>query len=163
MSWRRVSTVDTSPVDDPSCAPPREERLTPRQAERAFYAELVSQLQQMYAAFTQTMTRLVGRSVNNVLEVGTKVIPATGDPVIALSYRVPLGAITVRAGAHPVTIAWGGVSSTATVPTQGTGIWIVPANTRDTVALTGHAVTLYATAGDSVSYQVFAAGPTPSS
>jgi hypothetical protein len=151
----RKSTVDTPPE-----SPAHSERLNPRQAERAFYAELVSQLQQLVQSMTTTMTRVLGRSVNNVIETATKVFP-TGDGYLPLSYRTPLGSITVRAGAHAVTVSAGGPSSTGTVPTQGAGIWVVPANTRDTIALTGHQVTLYGTATESVSYQVFAAGPTP--
>jgi hypothetical protein len=165
MSFFRTSTVDNqaeaaASQDPAQAAPLRPERLTPKQAERAFYSELVSQLQQLVQAMTVSMTRVLGRSVNNVLEVATRVFPAS-DGYLTLAYRAPLGAITVRAGANPVTVAWGGASSGGTAPSQGAGVWVVPANTRDTIAVTGHAVTLYGTAGQSVSYQAFAAGPAP--
>ncbi len=155
--FQRPSTVDDN--DSPPPRPP--ERLSGRQAERAFYTELVSQLNQLVQSFTAQMTRLLGRSVNNVLETATHKFPSAGDAVVTLSYRTPIGAVTVRAGANAVTVAQGGVSSGGTAPTEGKGVWVVPANTRDTVAITGHAVTLYGTAGQSVSYQVFAAGPEP--
>lgn len=132
-----------------------------KEAQALLAGEMLAAWRDMQATMTEFIERLGGRAVNHILAARTQVFDATG--VIVLSFGSPAGSITLRAGAHAVTIASGSNSGGGNVPTAGTGIWVVPINTRDTVPIAARELVLYGTTGDPVSFVVFTTGPAPTS
>lgn len=130
-----------------------------RAAERIYYGEALSELRHYMQTSTEFAARVSGQIVNNVLDVQTRVFDASG--MIALEYGAAIGCIDLDASLapHQVTVATGGGSGV--VPAQGAGVYIVAAGVKRAVNIGAHQVTLYGTAGDTVSFQVYtrAAGP----
>ncbi|WP_163570799.1 hypothetical protein [Fodinicola feengrottensis] len=80
--------------------------------------------------------------------------------MISRNYHAPAGCIQVRnPGVHMITVSSAGPTGSA--PQVGPGVWQIPAASRDTVSLGSTIFTLYGTAGDTVSFQVFTIGPQP--
>lgn len=126
-------------------------------AERILAGLLLQELRAMRATMTEFTARLGGQIVNDILEVSTVTVDSTGT--VPRNYGVAAGAIEVTAGGHPVTVSSAG--PTTQVPTVGTGVYVVPANTTRVVGLASRQVTLYSQAGDTISFQVFTAAPRP--
>lgn len=126
-------------------------------AERQLAAEQLDTLKYLSQTMTQWAARWSGRVTNSVLEVGTFTIDATGAKT--LSWGAACGAIEVRnLGTHTMTV----VSGPATVlPTQGTGMYQIPAGQVETVNVANHTVTVFGTAADSFSYQAYTVGGAP--
>lgn len=153
MTFPRMDVAPASPT------PARTRSIGRREAERILAGSLLQTFGEMQGKLTEFMERWGGRITNHVLEVGTFVFPANGEP-LTFSWRVAAGCVVVRAPGHAVTVVAAG-PATAGAPTGGRGVWIVPANTKDTIAVASRAVTLYGTSGDVVSVQITTAPLTP--
>jgi hypothetical protein len=119
--------------------------------------ELLEELRYVRAHTSRTAEILATGVKNNVLEVGTRVIPASG--MIQLAWAATCGSIAVRnlSAAHPVVVAAGPASITPT----GIGSWTVPAGEKDVVNTNSRVLTLYGTAGESLCYQAWTVGARP--
>lgn len=115
--------------------------------------------QLLHNAVTQTAqtARLVSGLVNGVLSCELVTIPTGG--MVTRQWGTAFGSIAIShhgPGAGAVTVAAGGpVGETA--PAGGPAMGRVDALSSATFALTGHQVTLWGTAGDVVTLQVFTA------
>ena len=94
---------------------------------------------------------------NNVIAVETRKIPGSG--VLERNWQQRFACVTVRnfAAATNVVVTnapeeAGGIPIAGA---EGTGQWIVPGSTKDTINMAGETLTIYGTAGQFVSYQVF--------
>lgn len=129
--------------------------------ERELVAELLDALRQQAQTTTEFMARLGGQVINDVLEVATLVIPTEG--FIARDYSVAAGCIDVSnlgVAANLMTVTSGGPGAAA--PPSGTGVYIIAGGSRRTVSLASHQFTIWGTAGDKVSFQVFTSAISPS-
>lgn len=95
---------------------------------------------------------------NNVIATETKKFPASGAAVIERSWQQRFAAICIRnlSATSPITISntptqTGGVNTGM----EGTGYWVIPAGSKDTINMAGETLTIYGTVGEFVSYQVF--------
>lgn len=135
-------------------------RLSGRAAQQAILAQILDELVHIRETTTAQAARLGGQVVNSVLEVATKVFPTDGH--ITLDFPVAAGSIEVTnngAAANIVTVTSQGWRGDA--PAEGIGVYRIPGGQARTVNVASRHITLYGTAADSVSYQVFAAGATP--
>lgn len=125
-------------------------------------AETLQEIQLLRQTMTDFAAQLAGRMVNKVLTVETRAFPADGSP-LTWQFQVAAGAIEVQPlGTNAVTVDASGPSSAG--PVVGVGVSVVQPNVGPrTVALASRQVTLYGTAGDRVSVQVFAGAIQPSS
>jgi hypothetical protein len=144
------------PVDGLPAGSPRG-----KEAQSLLAGEMLSAWRDMQVTMTEFIERLGGRAVNHILKAATTPFDANGT--VVLSFGSPAGAITVRAGAHAVTIASGSNSGGGNVPTQGVGVWVVPPNSRDTVPIAARELVLYGTVAELVSYVAYTTGPAPTS
>lgn len=143
----------------PAQAQPGAHRFRGRDAERILAGELLEAFRAHAQTSTEFMERLAGRLVNHVLLVETAVFDATATPIYR-SFKAAAGAIEVsNRGANDITVSAAGPSSSA--PPSGVGVYVVAAGTTRVVALASRQVTLYGTAADKLSFQVFTAGPHP--
>lgn len=127
--------------------------------ERQLVAELLDALRQQAQSTTEFMARLGGQVINDVLEVYTGVIPPEG--YITRDYNVAAGCIDLSnlgVAANLMTVTSGGVGSA--VP-SGTGSYAIAGGTRRTVALASRQFTIWGTAGDRMSFQVFTSAIRP--
>lgn len=124
-------------------------------------AELLAELHHAMQANTAMVARLAGGIINDTLEVATYVIPAAGS--VSGRYKVAAGCIEVEnlSLANEVAVVSRDNSTDGTPPTAGLGMRIVPKASCRVVALNSHAWTIYGTAGDRLSVQVFTAGAAP--
>lgn len=145
----------------PAAPPDDNPRVSPRAAERALQLELFDEFRTYMQTMTAAAARLAGRVVNEVLAVKLATIPAgPNPPVVSDNFHVAAGSIYVRnLGTHPMTVHANGPGDAA--PTGGVGVWIVPANTADTIAIASRQVSIYGTAGDQVEYQAFTGAVDP--
>lgn len=150
-----TSILGTKPAPDDGLPPgaPRG-----RDAERILAGELLSEFRAMKQTMTEFAERLAGRLVNHVLLVKTVTFDAAGNP-IPLSWGSAAGSIEIQTGANPVWVQSGTAGSSA--PTGGVGVYKVPGNTKTTVAVAAYEVTLWGTAADTISVQVFTSAITP--
>ena len=126
-----------------------------QKAERQFWGEALANLEAMHRTLTSFMERFQGVALNNTLEVCT----ATFDSgaFITRSYHAAAGSVEVaNLSTHPVTVSSGGPAGAA--PAGGRGVAIVQAGVKSTIALASTSFTLYGTAGDQVTFQVFTTG-----
>lgn len=129
-----------------------------RETANVLAAEQLAELRHIAQTFTSFAARLEGRLVNDVLEVATRTIPTAG--YIALSYGAAAGAVNVsNPGANTVTVSASGPAEAR--PTQGIGVYVVPGANSRTVPVASRQITLWGTAGDTVSYIAYAAAPLP--
>lgn len=127
-----------------------------RQAERVLAGEMLQELRTLQATMTSFVAKLSGRITNNVLESGTRTFPAAG--VITRDWGSVCGAVEVaNLGAHTVTVAAGSANST-TAPTDGPGVFPVPAGAVRLVNVAAREVSFYGTSGEQISIQAFAGG-----
>lgn len=123
-------------------------------------AELLADLHHAMLTNTAEVAKLTGRIQNDTLEVGTYIFDAAG--VIGSQYRTAAGCIEVEnLGTHEMAVVSRASTGDGTPPTKGLGLRIVPAGTCRVVALGSHAWSIYGTAGDRCSVQVFTAGAAP--
>lgn len=128
-----------------------------RDARDQLAAELLAELRHYMQTSTRLVALLTGGVRNDTLSVATYVIPAEG--YVSDSYGTAAGSIEVEnTGTHPMTIVARPASGDGTPPAQGTGMRIIPAGQCRTTGLDSHAWTLYGTAGDVASVQVFTTG-----
>lgn len=144
--------------------PPQHEtpagQLSRRDAERLLFQQMLQELRHIRDATTEAAARLTQRITNNVLDVQTKVFGTAG--VIRLGYGAAAGSIEVSnwsvAAVVTVYLA-GGVDDVA--PAVGVGVYRVPAGQTRTITCDTHAITLYGTAADAVTWQVWTKGVEP--
>jgi hypothetical protein len=150
----------------PQINPPRQtETDLPASAPRGARAanllatEQLAELRAMTQTLSSIAARLAGNVYNETLATATATFDSTGQ--IALQFKVAAGSIRLRnlSVAATVTVYAGG--PIGTTPTIGPGTWRVPAGQVDTIGLATRQITLYGTAGDSVSYSVYTTGNAP--
>jgi hypothetical protein len=118
----------------------------------AVLAELVQELKQDRATMTETFERFRSGIVNNVLLSTLATFDAEGR--IAFDWHAPYGSVAVAAhGAGNVTVTNAGPAASA--PTGGRGVHLVKGAHAAVINLLGTTLTLYGTAGEQVSLQVF--------
>lgn len=133
----------------------RPEELRGKNAERTLTALMLAELREQNALMTEFTARLGSQIQNNVLEVATRVIPATG--VVSGEYGVAAGCIVVdNLSGSSVTVSSAGPQGSA--PISGIGVTIVPAGVMRVVNLASRSWSIYGTAGDTVTYQVLTRG-----
>jgi hypothetical protein len=127
--------------------------------ERRLTAELLEQIRHDFQTQTQFAAQLAGQAINDTLEVFTGVFDATGQ--FTREYGVAAGSIEVSnwgVAANFITVTSGAAAGSAPV---GTGSYVVAGGQSRTIALASRVFTLYGTAGDKFSVQVFTAGVRP--
>lgn len=128
-----------------------------RRAELILAGEILAALRHNQQTMTVFISRLAGRVVNDVLEVATRAFDASATPIV-LRYGSPIGCVEINnTSGHAITVM-AGVSAGLVPPAVGIGVYVVPAGARVPVNIAAAELTLYGTAADSFSYQVFAAG-----
>lgn len=102
-----------------------------------------------------------GLKVNGVLYSGTRRFNASGWTVVEAT--VPFAAATVRGAGSDVTIAAGSGTSSS-IPTDGPGVFTLPADVEKTVAVTGNVLVVYGTPNATVAITlwIYAQPPTTS-
>jgi hypothetical protein len=131
------------------------EELRGRNAERNLTALMLAEIREQNALLTEFTARLGSQIVNNVLEVATRTFP--NDAYLGMQFSVAAGVIEVSNDSeHDITVSSAAPQSSA--PTNGIGVYIVPAGERRVVNVASHNITLYGTAADTVSYQVLTRG-----
>lgn len=131
------------------------EKMSGKDAERNLTALMLAELREQSALLTEFTARLGSQIVNNVLEVATRTFG--DDAYIGMEFAVAAGAIEVSNDSeHDITVSSASPQSSA--PTNGIGVYIVPAASRRVVNVASRTITLYGTAADKVSYQVLTRG-----
>lgn len=154
-------------ANNPTPVPPRQPAPpTGRRALEVLAAQQLAELQAMNATMTASMARMSGRINNNTLLTATYQFaapPEGGAAYVTVDCRAAAGAVRVTnaSATNTVTVAPGPNQGYA--PTNGVGVALVLPLSRDTLALMGHQITLYGTAGDKFTVTVFTAGVDPSS
>lgn len=130
-----------------------------RDVKRIAEAELREAVIEMHQGLTQVIARIAGRMVNDVLAVETVLIP-DDDGYVMREFGVPVGAVkAVNLGTDEITVHAAGPSSSA--PTNGTGVAVIPAGSKDVVPIGGHVFTIYGKPGERVTVYVFAGAARP--
>jgi hypothetical protein len=132
-----------------------------RDAERILAGELLQVLRHMSETMTEWAERYAGQVVNHVLAVEKVTFDAAATP-ISRQWHVPAGCIEVtNPSTHVITVVSGGGGGMLSAPTAGVGVYDVPAGTTRVVSLASRQVTLFGTAADTCSFQVFTAAARP--
>lgn len=130
-------------------------RAAGRKAEEFVTREELAEI--IYHAQTQTeeVARLASGIVNNVLATEIHTIGSQGRTI--LEYGVAAGSIVVKHHGPSTTpmIVQSGTPASDTRPSNGRAMGRVDAGASSTLALTGHAFTVWGTAGDQFTVQVF--------
>lgn len=136
------------------------EPVTGRNAERLLAGEILQEIRAVRVQFTALSAELSGRVTNDVLLVETITFDTSG--YAARQFRAAAGAVSVEvSGINPVTVTPTGATGGG-APTSGVGVYVIPkAAGRRTVPLGSHQLTLYGTAGDTISIVVFAGAVSP--
>lgn len=146
------------PPDDNGLPPVPKDAPRGREASQLLAVEQLQELKILSQSMSEFAVRMQGFTTDLVLGVETVIIPAEG--FVHRQYKAPIGAVVVRnLSANPMTVFDGGPSSGP--PTSGHGVWIIPANTKDTIAVGGVQFTIFGTAADKCGYQAVARGITP--
>lgn len=126
-----------------------------REAERQVWGEMLANLQAMHRTMSAFMERYQGVALNNTLEVCTATFDAGG--FITRAYHAVAGSVEVaNLSTHQITVVSGGPSSQA--PLTGRGVAIVQAGVKSIIGIGATSFTLYGTAADTVTFQVFTTG-----
>jgi len=127
-----------------------------RSEEKELLAQLLSSLQHFETTTTEFASRYFGNAINKVLSVETVQFDTRG--FFTRTYSATAGCVEVRNldGTNSITVAVGGATGTA--PTTGVGVYVIPPNTKQIVNIASSTFTLYGTASEFVSFQVFADG-----
>jgi hypothetical protein len=129
-------------------------------AANALAVEEYEALRWLMQTHTELVARLDGQSVNDMLEVATYIFDASATP-IQLQWGVAAGCIEVQNTAASLVTVMAGGSNSNTAPINGHGVYPIEAHTRRTVAVASRQVTLYGTAGASVTIQAFTSALRP--
>lgn len=151
----RPAWMAPAPAPDVDALPP----ATPggRTAANILSAEILSELRAMHATTTEYQGRLAGLVVNEVLDVQSRIIPAT-DNHISRQYHVPCGVLVVdNQGQNTMWVAPGGYSGAASGQPGGQSTPVPPGAQR-IVNLASRQWTITGTAGDLVAWQAFTRG-----
>jgi hypothetical protein len=124
--------------------------------ERELTSQLLDQLRHQAQTTTEFAARLAGQLVNDTLEVWTGVIPAEG--YITRSYHVTAGSIEVSNWGTAINFMTAHTGGPAGAVPTGTGSYAIAGGASRTVALASREFTIWGTAGDRVSFQVFTTG-----
>jgi hypothetical protein len=120
-----------------------------------FLEGLAQQFAHALTHSSEVTERLTNGIVNHVLEVATRTIPTEG--FFMKEYGATAGCVVVHNhGTNLVTVAAG--LSSGVAPREGVGVYNISSGTWETVNLGARGFTIYGTAGDRVSYQVFTRG-----
>ena len=139
----------TNPNDTPMPEAPVERKMSPNDLLNA----MLSELRVMNQTSTQIAAKLKGGIVNHVLEVSTFKIPSVGYKVC--EYNTAIGSVVVaNLGDNTVTVQSGTQSGEA-APTIGIGVQVLPGRTWLAIPIGANSVTIWGTAGDSISFQAF--------
>jgi hypothetical protein len=134
-----------------------------RNVEQQLLLEGLAQVRHQMQSYTEMAARLGGQLVNDVLEVYSGVFDADGR--WTRQYHVAAGSVVVRnlvaTAGHNIVVSSAGPGGTGGV-SSGTGTWIVPPSTIDTVAVASRSITLYGTVGEAFCVQVSTRAITPS-
>lgn len=114
---------------------------------------ILDELQQTRITQTKSIEKLRSAVVNHVLV--TELIKLDTDGTATREFRVPMGSVSVanHSATGDVTVHAGGPGGGA--PGTGPGIGFVKRATFAVLNVTGHVVTLYGTAGQFLTLQVF--------
>lgn len=124
----------------------------PARIETAITAELLAQMQHDRVNHTEMFARLQSNLTNDVLASGLQQFDASGQ--ITDSFRAPFGSVAVaNHGTATVTLTNSPPASAA--PQKGKGIHRIPAGGFKLANLAGTAYTLYGTASEFVTVEVF--------
>lgn len=132
------------------------EEMRGRNAERNLTALMLAEIREQNALLTEFTARLGSQIVNNVLEVATRTFG--DDTYIGMEFGVTAGAIEVQNHDSSNAVTVSSTSPSSSAPTNGIGVYIVPAGERRTVNVASRTITLYGTKDSKVSYQVLTRG-----
>lgn len=153
--------------NNPNILPPHQPAIPRgRRALEVLAAQQLEQLQTLNATMTANAARQSGRLTNNTPLTATYLFatPADGGaPSVTIDCRVAAGAVRVTNASATNTITVAPGPNQGYAPTSGVGVALVLPLSRDTVALVGHQITLYGTAGDKATVTVFTSGVEPAS
>jgi hypothetical protein len=157
----------STPLERLFRTPPADAGLLPaaprgKEAADALATEMLYEFRLLRETMTQTMGRLAGQIVNDVLSVRTVTFDATGFTQLG-PFHVAAGSIFVDnlSAANTVTVTSHGPSPDGAAPAAGLGVSKVKAGQGRTINVASHNITLYGTNGDSVSVQVSTAAARP--
>ena len=135
--------------------------MTKRDDERTLAAQMLAELRTLAQTTTELAARFQGQVINNVLEVGTQIIPA-GGTYVPFEWQAACGSFEIdNQGTHPMQVTSAGPTASGAAPTSGTGVTNIPAGAVRKVNVASHQVTVYGTAADVFCYQAFTAGARP--
>jgi hypothetical protein len=126
-------------------------------ADRQLLALILAEVRALVASSTQLMARLGSHAVNDTLAVETVIFDAN-----AWEFQVAAGSIEVNNLSETEEIVVHAASLGAR-PDRGVGVYVVPASTTRVIGLASRTVTLYGTAAERASVQVFTRGAGASS
>lgn len=137
--------------------------LGQREADRAAITELLDAVRGAAMAMTETAGLLASQIQNSVLEVKTRAFDANGLISRRGQFKVAVGSVTVTnlSPTHEVTISATDTTTDNAAPTEGVGVYRIPAGQTVTVGLASRTFTLYGTPGEYVSWQAWTAGARP--
>lgn len=125
----------------------------PKDALQAVAVEILAELRLARDIRTAEAARRNSQLLNDVLEVGSFIIPADG--ILIRSYQTGVGSIVVaNASGFTVTVQAGTTSSSA-APTSGRGVQVIPNNSWLGIPIGAHAFTIFGTPGTTVSIQAY--------
>lgn len=126
-------------------------------SQKIVLAQAVDELRHAATTLTEFSARLAGQIINDVLQVATGTFDTSG--LIALQFQAAAGSIEVcNNSTHTVTVASRGAEAGGVAPAAGIGVYQVAAGATRLVNVASHQITLYGTAGDTISWQVFTKG-----
>lgn len=130
--------------------------MNTRTMEQAVLAEILDELRSNRANSTEYFARLHSSITNDVLASGLAKFDSNG--LITDSFRAPYGSIAVfnhGSGDVVLTSSAPGSGGTPTAPQLGKGVHRIPAGTAKVCNLAGTVFTLYGTAGEFCTLEVF--------
>lgn len=147
-----MGVVPAAPSTDRRPPAPPAARIKPKDAERLMQAELLQALTALSESSTQLAATVRALTPNGVLDVFYDVFGADG--YLYRTYPVPVGSIAVvNHGAAAVTYT--SEAPTTGAPYRGRGTQKIEGKSALTIPVAGRAFTLWGTAGEAVSVQVF--------
>lgn len=137
--------------------------LRRRNVEQQLMLEALAQVRHQMQSYTEMAARLGGQLVNDILEVYSGVFDADGRWF--RTYHVAAGSVVVRnlvaTAGHNIVVSASAPGGTGGV-SSGTGTWVVPPSSIDTISVSSRSITLQGTAGEAFCVQVSTRAITPS-
>lgn len=125
-----------------------------RDAEKALAEFELADLVHAARTQTQQVARLAAHIINDVLL--TELIKLDGDGMATREFGTAMGSVAVANHSDANSVIVGGTGAVSyDPPDSGPGIALVRASKAQTLNLTGHVLTLWGTAGQLVTVQVF--------